>query len=84
VLAYRFENDKFCRAGRFEAYRDALGDRFVGDETLKNSDASPAAHMKNPHSVLTEHLIDEDGSKTRQKRDEVLEFLKMRLLERTS
>lgn len=80
VLAYRFENDKFCRAGRFAAYREALGDRFVGDETLKNCEANPAAHMKNPHSVLTEHLIDEDGSKTRQKRDEVLAFLKMRLL----
>src|SRR5262245_28482338 len=29
VLAYRFEGDAFCRAERFDAYREALGDRFV-------------------------------------------------------
>jgi hypothetical protein len=80
VRAYRFENDKLCRKGRFASYRKALGDRFVGDETLHDTDANQAANMKNPHFVLTEHLIDEDGSKTREKRDEVLTFLKLRLL----
>jgi len=78
VRGYRFENDKFCKKERFAAYREALGDRFIGDETLRNSDANPAAGG-NPHSVLTEHLIDKDGSKTREKRDEVLAFLRMRL-----
>src|SRR4029453_4856822 len=30
VLAYRFEGDKYCKAERFAAYEQALGDRFVG------------------------------------------------------
>src|SRR6185312_2348134 len=29
VLAYRFAGDHFCRAERFAAYAQALGDRFV-------------------------------------------------------
>ena len=29
VLAYRFAGDSFCRAERFAAYQEALGDRFV-------------------------------------------------------
>ena len=29
VLAYRFAGDAFCRAERFAAYQEALGDRFV-------------------------------------------------------
>ena len=32
VLAYRFKGDKFCRAERFAAYAEALGDRFVARE----------------------------------------------------
>ena len=30
VMAYRFEGDKFCMAQRFAAYKEALGDRFIG------------------------------------------------------
>ena len=30
MLAYRFAGDSFCRAERFAAYQEALGDRFVG------------------------------------------------------
>ena len=37
--------------------------------------------MKNPHSVVTIHLIDEAGQPTVQARDEILEFFKMRLSE---
>ncbi len=40
VLAYRFEGDKFCRAQRFAAYAEALGDRFVG-RVLPDSAANP-------------------------------------------
>lgn len=29
VLAYRFKGDRFCRAERFAAYAEALGDRFL-------------------------------------------------------
>ncbi|HEU4428680.1 MAG TPA: dienelactone hydrolase, partial [Myxococcota bacterium] len=79
VLAYRFAGDSFCKAERFAAYQAALGDRFVG-RVLPDSAANPDAIMKNPHSVVTAHLIDREGEPTRQARDEILAFFKQRLL----
>jgi hypothetical protein len=79
VLAYRFAGDSFCRAERFAAYQAALGDRFV-PRVLPDSAANPDAPMKNPHSVVTLHLIDREGEPTRQARDEILEFFKKRLV----
>lgn len=78
VLAYRFEGDKFCKAARFAAYENALGDRFIG-RTFPDSAANPDTPHKNPHSVVTIHLIDEAGQPTAQARDEILEFFRMRL-----
>jgi len=78
VLAYRFEGDKFCKAARFAAYEDALGDRFIG-RTFPDSAANPDTPYKNPHSVVTIHLIDEAGQPTAQARDEILDFFRMRL-----
>jgi dienelactone hydrolase len=78
VKAYRFEGDSFCRAERFAAYQQALGDRFEG-VVLKDSDANPNAALKMPHSVVTQHLIDEEGQPTRKARDDILAFFKMRL-----
>ena len=78
VLAYRFEGDAFCRAARFEAYARALGDRFVG-RVLPDSAANPDAPMKNPHSVVTLHLIDRAGEPTRAAVDEILGFFRQRL-----
>jgi dienelactone hydrolase len=78
VLAYRFEGDKFCKAARFAAYEAALGDRFQG-RVLPDSAARPNTQMKNPHSVVTLHLIDEEGQPTRAARDEILNFFRMRL-----
>jgi dienelactone hydrolase len=78
VLAYRFEGDAFCRAARFDAYRAALGERFVG-RVLPDSAANPDAPMKNPHSVVTLHLIDRQGEPTRQALDEILGFFARRL-----
>jgi dienelactone hydrolase len=80
VLAYRFAGDAFCRAERFAAYQQALGDRFVG-RVLPDSAANPDAPMKNPHSVVTVHLIDRAGEPTMQARDEILAFFRTRLLE---
>jgi dienelactone hydrolase len=80
VLAYRFAGDAFCRAERFAAYQQALGDRFVG-RVLPDSAANPDAPMKNPHSVVTLHLIDREGEPTRQARDEILAFFRSRLLD---
>jgi hypothetical protein len=79
VLAYRFEGDAFCRAERFAAYEAALGDRFVG-RVLPDSAANPAAPMKNPHSVVTLHLVDREGEPTRQALDEILDFFRTRLV----
>jgi dienelactone hydrolase len=78
VMAYRFEGDAFCRAERFAAYSRALGDRFVA-RVLPDSAANPDALMKNPHSVVTAHLIDEAGQPTRAAVDEILAFFKTRL-----
>ena len=78
VLAYRFEGDSLCKAARFTAYERALGDRFVG-RVLPDSAANPNATMKNPHSVVTLHLIDEAGQPTLAARDEILGFFKQRL-----
>jgi hypothetical protein len=77
VLAYRFEGDPFCRAERFAAYRDALGDRFVA-RVLPDSAAATGTPMK-PHSVVTLHLIDRAGEPTRQAVDEILAFFAERL-----
>jgi dienelactone hydrolase len=78
VLAYRFEGDSFCRAERFAAFEDTLGDRFIG-KVLPDSAANPDSPLKTPHSVVTLHLIDEAGQPTVQARDEILAFFHMRL-----
>ncbi|MEV6067771.1 dienelactone hydrolase family protein [Nocardia sp. NPDC052001] len=84
VLAYRFAGDKFCRAQRFAAYQDALGDRFVGrvlPDEAANTDTAPffSVHVDSPHSVVTAHLIDEAGQPTIAARDEILTFFRQRL-----
>jgi dienelactone hydrolase len=84
VLAYRFKGDKICRAERFAAYAAALGDRFVGRELpdeAAGSDVSPffARHVPYPHSVVTQHLIDQAGQPTIAARDEILAFFRTRL-----
>jgi len=35
--------------------------------------------MKNPHGVVTEHLIDRDGEPTRKAVDDILDFFRTRL-----
>lgn len=78
VLAYRFAGDSLCKAARFAAYEAALGDRFV-PRVLDDKDAAPGALMKNPHSVVTQHLIDRAGEPTRKAVDEILAFFDRRL-----
>ncbi len=78
ALAERFEGDKFCRAARFAAFEEALGDRII-TRTLPDSAANPKAAMKMPHSVVTLHLIDEANQPTAQARDEILAFFQARL-----
>jgi dienelactone hydrolase len=84
VLAYRFKGDKFCRAERFAAYAEALGERFIARElpdSAANTDLPPfvAQYVRCPHSVVTVHLIDEAGQPTLAARDEIISFFSHRL-----
>jgi len=85
VMAYRFEGDRFCRAARFDAYRQALGERFVArvlpDSAARREGLSPFFEqvVGGPHSVVTAHLIDEAGQPTVAARDEILGFFRHRL-----
>jgi dienelactone hydrolase len=79
VLALRFKGDRFVPKERFEFLREELGDAFVAVE-LEDSAANPKAAMSNPHSVVTEHLIDEPGQPTRAALDQVLDLFRTRLL----
>ena len=84
VMAYRFAGDQICRAERFAAYAAVLGDRFIARElpdSAANSDVAPffAHRVPFPHSVLTQHLIDEAGQPTIAARDEILAFFAKRL-----
>jgi dienelactone hydrolase len=85
VMAYRFEGDRFCKAQRFAAYSEALGDRFVArvlPDSAANRDSLAPFFEKvvaGPHSVVTAHLIDEAGQPTIAARDEILAFFASRL-----
>jgi dienelactone hydrolase len=79
VLGLRFKGDRFVPGERFDFLREQLGEAFIGVE-LDATDANPDAALA-PHSVLTEHLIDEPGQLTRAALDQVLAFLKLRLVD---
>lgn len=79
VLGMRFEGDRFVPTERFEFLREQLGDGFVAIE-LEAADANPEAAMKNPHSVVTEHLVDQPGTPTRAALDRVLDLFREKLL----
>ncbi len=84
VLAYRFDNDRWCTGRRFAAYQALLGDAFDG-RVLAGSSANTNSPpffqdvVGSPHSVVTAHLVDEDGHPTLKARDEILAFLTDRL-----
>jgi dienelactone hydrolase len=79
VLGLRFKGDRFVPPERFDFLREELGDGFVAVE-LEDSSANPDSIAKNPHSVVTEHLIDEPGQPTRAALDQVLDLFRTRLL----
>ncbi|WP_030772457.1 MULTISPECIES: dienelactone hydrolase family protein [unclassified Streptomyces] len=78
VLGLRFRGDRLVPGDRFAHLRRELGDAFVAVE-LDGSAANPRSALA-PHSVLTEHLIDEPGQPTRQALDTVLDLFRTRLL----
>ena len=85
VLAYRFDDDRWCTGQRFAAYRALLGDAFDG-RVLPGDVAndSPPPFFRDvvaaPHSVTTAHLVDQEGHPTLEARDEIIAFLTSRLL----
>lgn len=79
VLGLRFTGDPAVRAARFASLRRELGDGFVAVE-LDSSAGNPYGHRKGAHSVLTEDLIDREGSPTMAALTQVLDFLEARLL----
>ncbi|KAB2350087.1 dienelactone hydrolase family protein [Actinomadura rudentiformis] len=84
VLAYRFDNDRWCTGQRFAAYQSLLGDAFDGRVLPGGSaNTNPPPFFRDvvetPHSVVTAHLVDQDGHPTLKARDEILAFLADRL-----
>ncbi len=77
VMALRFVGDPSCKAARFAALEDLLGDRLetrVLPDAAKNPQGNPF-----PHAVLTKDLIAEDGQPTLEAARDVLAFLSYRL-----
>lgn len=74
VLGLRFTGDPAVKAARFETLRRELGDGFIAVE-LDSSPGNPYGHRKGAHSVLTEDLIEREGSPTMAALTQVLEFL---------
>jgi dienelactone hydrolase len=79
VIGLRFKGDKLAVGERFELLRERLGDAFIAVE-LDDADANPEAVMP-PHSVLTEHLIDEPGQPTYDALHLVLDHFRRKLVE---
>ena len=79
VLGLRFTHDRAVPEVRFQRLRDELGDRFIAVE-IDSSPGNPHGNPRIAHSVLTEHLVDEEGHPTRDALSRTLEFLRERLL----
>jgi dienelactone hydrolase len=79
VLGLRFTGDRMVPAERFQRLRDELGDAFVAVE-IDSASGNPHGHPAMAHSVLTEHLIDDEGSPTRAALDQVLALFRDRLV----
>jgi dienelactone hydrolase len=78
VLGLRFTCDTMVPAQRFATLRRELGDGFIGVE-IDSSPGNPYGNRKGAHSVLTEDLIDREGSPTLAALHQVLDFLAARL-----
>jgi dienelactone hydrolase len=77
ILGLRFVQDPMCPNERFAHLKREFGDAFEAVE-LDEKDANPSA-PKPAHSVLTNHLIDEEGQPTRAAVDRTLAFLREQL-----
>jgi len=80
VLGLRFTCDRLVPAERFARLRSELGDAFIGVE-IDSCPGNPWGIPRTAHSVLTEHLVDEPGHPTREALEQVLAFLRRRLVD---
>lgn len=79
VLGLRFSHDPIAPAERFASLRHELGDAFIAVE-IDSSPGNPHGIGRRAHSVLTEDLVDEPGHPTRDALEQVLDFLRTRLV----
>jgi dienelactone hydrolase len=77
VIGMRFRSDRFVPAARFRFLEEQLGDAFTCVE-LEDEDANPDAAIA-PHSVLTEHFVDQPESATMKALDGVLDLFRRKL-----
>ena len=79
VLGLRFSADPAVPPERFETLRRELADAFIAVE-IDSSRGNPYGIKKRAHSVLTLDLVDEPGHPTRAALEQVIGFLRERLL----
>jgi dienelactone hydrolase len=79
VLGLRFSADPAVPPERFETLRRELADAFIAVE-IDSSRGNPHGIKKRAHSVLTLDLVDEPGHPTRAALEQVIGFLRERLL----
>jgi dienelactone hydrolase len=79
VFGLRFSADPSVPPERFETLRRELGDAFITVE-IDSSRGNPFGIKKRAHSVLTLDLVDEPGHPTRAALEQVIGFLRERLL----
>ena len=79
VMGLRFEGDRLCRAARFDAIRDLIGEPRFKEHVIADKHGHPDGPLGFPHSVLTADLVDADDSVTKAKLGEVIRFLSERI-----
>jgi dienelactone hydrolase len=75
VLGLRFTADPNCTAARFDSLRRELGDGFEAIE-IDSGPGNPHGIPPAAHSVLTTHLVDEEGHPTRAALERVLRLFR--------
>jgi dienelactone hydrolase len=79
VLGLRFTEDPACPRERFERLRAEFGDRFEAIE-IDSSTGNAFGIPQDAHSVLTVHLVDQDGHPTKRALDRTLHVFRERLI----
>jgi dienelactone hydrolase len=79
VMGLRFDGDRLCKAARFSAIKEMIGEYRFKEHIIPDKHRSPDGPLKYPHSVLTADLVDEDDSVTKQKLLDVIQFIEKRI-----